>query len=90
MFSIGYEGTYVLDFKWKKVGDKRESWSDSAVMKIGGVTTAHRGKYYCCLIDVRSGVIRYSDTVELKIRKRPTALIASPVAPYMQCYGDSS
>lgn len=90
VFSIGYEGTYVLDFKWKKVGDKRESWCDSAVMKIEGVTTAHRGKYYCCLIDVRSGVIRYSDTVELKIRKRPTALIASPAAPYMQCYGDST
>lgn len=90
VFSIGYEGTYVCDFKWKKVGDNRDSWCDSAVMRIEGVTTAHRGKYYCCLIDVRSGVVRYSDTVELKIKKRPTALIGSPIVPYMQCYGDST
>lgn len=90
VFSVGYDGTYVCDFKWKKLGDSRESWSDTAVMKIAGVTTAHRGMYYCCLTDVRSGAVRYSDTVELKITKRPIAVITPPAVPYMQCYGDST
>lgn len=90
VFSIGYEGTHVCDFKWRKVGDSRDSWCDTSEMKILGVTTAHRGKYYCCLIDISSGAVHYSDTVELKIKKRPLPLIGSPVLPYMQCFGDST
>lgn len=90
IFSIGYEGTYVCDFKWRKVGDSRDSWCDTSLMEIRGVTTDHRGKYYCCLIDVRSGTVYYSDTVELKVKKRPTASIALPAPSYMQCSGDST
>ncbi len=90
VFSINHEGTFLYTFQWKKVGDSRESWGATSVMKIENVTTAHRGLYFCVVKDMKSGRLIHSDTVELKINKTPTALIGDPVSPFMMCGGTTS
>lgn len=85
---VTYDGTLAYNFEWKKVGSDGVL-SDSTVLVFRDVALTDRGQYFCRLIDMKSGAVTYSDTVEFKIKKRPNVIIGSPELPKLLCYGDN-
>lgn len=86
--SLEYTGTFIGRYEWYNVNNKGVILSDSSVFVINNVSVKHRGSYYCILRDITSGRTIHSDTIELRVKKKPVVRV-TPDSPHTMCYGDT-
>jgi len=87
VLTVEYDGTFAYRYEWYKYG-VNNPLSTNDTLTLSSVTTASRGKYYCSVIDIRTGQVKRSDTVELKVKKRPT-VVTNPKDSLLMCWGDT-
>ena len=83
VLTVEYDGTFAYRYEWYKYG-VNNPLSTNDTLTLSSVTTASRGKYYCSVIDIRTGQVKRSDTVELKVKKRPT-VVTNPKDSLLMC-----
>ncbi len=87
VLTVEYDGTFAYRYEWYKYG-VNNPLTTNETLTLDSVTIANRGKYFCSVIDIRTGITKRSDTVELKIKKKPTVVI-NPDSSRLMCWGDT-
>uniref|UniRef100_UPI00203ABAE4 immunoglobulin domain-containing protein n=1 Tax=Odoribacter lunatus TaxID=2941335 RepID=UPI00203ABAE4 len=87
VLTVEYDGTFAYRYEWHKYG-VNGALTTNDTLTLDSVTIANRGKYFCSVIDIRTGITKWSDTVDLQIRKNPKVMI-DPDSSRLMCWGDT-